>query len=191
MKDLLDELIAVVFTDEFKPLSWKRQRGNFRFIGDDGLGKIINFQRSRWNSSTEDHIEFFINYGFYIEAGNTIENRTFKEYDCQFRNRTHFSGGQYSVAKQADILAITPQIMPAIREAADFLNTIQTKEKFVQMILTGELQKYTGFPIMNYDTCKLLYEMGYYGEIYGIVKSAGGEYFDGLAKLIEQKIEKQ
>lgn len=190
MRDALDELIAAIFADEFKPLKWKKQKGNFRFIGDDGLGRIINFQRSKWNSSTQDTIEFYINYGLYIETNNTITNRTFKEYDCQFRNRTSFSKGHYRIDKQANIIGAKAQIMPAVKEAMEFFNIVPSKERFIQMLLKGDIQKYTDVPVMHYGTCKLLYEMGYGKEIYGIVKSAGGKYFDELAKLIEQTIGK-
>lgn len=190
MRDVLDELIAAIFVDEFKPLKWRKQKGNFRFIGDDGLGKIINFQRSKWNNNIEDNIEFYINYGLYIETNNAIANKTFKEYDCQFRNRTSFLRGHYQIDKHANIISIKTQIMPAVKEAIEFFNIVPSKEKFVQMLLSGDIQKYTATPVMHYYTCKLLYEMGYGREIYGIVKSAGGKYFDELAKLIEQTIEK-
>lgn len=55
------------------------------------------------------------------------------------------------------------------------------------MILSGELQKYTGTPIMNYYTCKLFSDMGYYEDIYDYVKEKGGPYFEMLTAEIESK----
>ena len=43
-------------------------------------------------------------------------------------------------------------------------------------------------PIMHYETCKLLSDMGYYKEIYAYVKACGGPYFDSLAEEIKMKL---
>lgn len=56
------------------------------------------------------------------------------------------------------------------------------------MILSGEMQKYTGTPVMHDYTCKLLSDMGYYKEIYEFVKSRGGQYFESLSAEIGIKL---
>ena len=40
---------------------------------------------------------------------------------------------------------------------------------------------------MNYYTCKLLSDMGYYEDIYDYVKVKGGPYFEMLTAEIESK----
>lgn len=90
----------------------------------------------------------------YIEVDNQLVNKSFKEYECQFRARTRF-------------------------------DKVGNKEHFISMILSGELQKYTGTLIMKYYTCKLLSDMGYYEDIYDYVKVKGGPYFEMLTAETE------
>ncbi len=82
----------LVFTEYYKPLGWKKQRANYRYIDESGLGKVINFQKSKWNN--DGKIDFYINYGLYMEVGNDLVNKLFKEYECQFRKnrRWDFAG---------------------------------------------------------------------------------------------------
>ena len=183
---LLSTLLAEVYTDELKAAGWKRQGSSFRSVGSDGLGKIINFQRSRW--STKEYIEFYINYGLYIEAGDALTNRSFKEYECQFRERTTYARGCYCIASGAALDAVKEQIMPAVAEARGFLDTVQMKEQLVRMLLDGSLQRRTELRVLHYDTCRLLYEMGYGREVYDAVRSTGGMLFDELAREIEENV---
>ena len=68
MQDIFKRLINEIFLLKFKPYGWKKQGSNFRYIDASGLGRVINFQKSKWN--TADELEFFINYGLYIEIDN-------------------------------------------------------------------------------------------------------------------------
>ena len=77
MQDIFKRLINEIFLVKFKPYGWKRQGSNFRYIDESGLGRVINFQKSKWN--TADDLEFFINYGLYIEVDNQLVNK------CVFR----------------------------------------------------------------------------------------------------------
>lgn len=43
----------LVFTEYYKPLGWKKQGANYRYIDESGLGKVINFQKSKWNNDIE------------------------------------------------------------------------------------------------------------------------------------------
>lgn len=185
MQELFKKLLSDIFNELFKPLKWKKQGSNYRYISDNGLGKIINFQKSKWN--TQDEVTFYINYGLYIEVGNSI-NKTFKEYDCQFRNRTSYLNGIYTLTPETDIEEFRKIIITALREATAFLNTINSKDEFIKSLLNGEIQKHTYDIVMHYYTCKLLYDLGFYREIYDYVRGKGGEYFESLTELIEQKM---
>lgn len=83
LQDVFKRMINEIYTEYFKPNGWKKQGSNYRLYDDSGIGKIINFQKSKWSNAA--NIEFFINYGVYMEAGNGITNKAFKEYKCQFK----------------------------------------------------------------------------------------------------------
>lgn len=70
----------------------------------------------------------------------------------------------------------------------EFFDKVENKDAFVEMLLSGVAQQYAETPVMHYGTCKLLVDMGYYKEIYDIIKSCGGKYFENLKKEIEEKI---
>lgn len=186
VQDIFKRLISEIFTEYFKPLGWKKQGSNFRYVDESGIGRVINFQKSKWNNS--DNIEFYINYGLYMEAGNDIENKSFKEYECQFRNRTSLHNGIYHLDKGTNYDKVKKEIFKALEEANNLFMKVGSKENFISMILSGEMQKYSGLPIMHYHTCKLLSDMGYYEDIYEYVKSRGGQYFDALTEEIEIKM---
>ena len=56
-----NDIVKTIFQKYFKPLHYKKESGNFRFIQEDGLGKIVNFQRSWCNN--KDSCSFIINVG--------------------------------------------------------------------------------------------------------------------------------
>ena len=86
-----------------------------------------------------------------------------------------------------DFETLQRRVEQALDEAINQFDKVGNKEHFISMILSGELQKYTGTPIMNYYTCKLLSDMGYYEYIYDYVKVKGGPYFEMLTAEIESK----
>ena len=56
--------IKTVLWPAFKALGYKKQGNNFRYYSADGWGKIVQFQKSRWNSPTE--LQFTVNVGLYL-----------------------------------------------------------------------------------------------------------------------------
>lgn len=185
-QDIFNRLIGEIFTEYYKPLGWKKQGANYRYIDESGLGRVINFQRSKWNS--DGKIDFFINYGLYMEVGNELVNKSFKEYECQFRNRTRLHNGIYHLDGDANYDKVKKEVLEALAETTNLFTKVDNKGTFVSMILSGEMQKYSGTPVMNYYTCKLLSDMGYHEEIYEFVKSHGGPYFESLSTEIEMKM---
>lgn len=186
VQDIYIRLINEIYIEYFRPNGWKKQGSNYRYIDDSGLGKIINFQKSKW--SDVDNIEFFINYRVYMEADSYIENKSFKEYNCQFRSRTKLHKGTYFLKENMNYETIKNEVLKALEEADTLFDKIEGKETFILMILSGALQKQTEIPIMNYDTCKLLSDLGYYENIYEYVKTRGGRYFNALTEEIEMKM---
>lgn len=184
MNDYFKELLDQIHRELLKPKGWKKQGNNFRLVGGDGLGQIINFQKSRWN--TAERCDFFINYGIYIEAGQTLANKVFKEYDCQLRRRAACPGGMFTI-NSGDLSEVKRDAVNAIHSALAFFDFVGTKEHFVKMLLSGEAQGYSYTIVMHYHTCKLLCEMGYYREIGEIIKDKNSEYFEELKSEIDQK----
>lgn len=178
------EVLNEVHKDILKALGWKKDGSNFRYYGEDGLCKIINFQKSRWNSNAE--CEFYINMGIYIEKADVLGNRTFKEYECQLRKRTITDGGSYKIFRDSDISLIKSRICEIVsEEVMEYMNTFSSKERFIEILLSDAAKQYSNQPIMHYGTCKLLIDMGYAKEVLPIIKMKQGEYFEKLANEVE------
>jgi hypothetical protein len=58
-----DKIIKEGFIDILKPLGYKKKANNF-YESLDGLGHLINIQKSRW--STQIHISFTLNIGVFL-----------------------------------------------------------------------------------------------------------------------------
>ena len=79
------EFLSRVHREILKPAGFRKEGGNFRICYDNGLCKIINFQRSMFNGDGE--CRFCINLGLYIQPDRENPNLKFKEYDCCVRQR--------------------------------------------------------------------------------------------------------
>lgn len=182
-------MIKDIFYEFYRPLGWRKQGQNFRYFQEDGLGRIINFQKSKWN--TRDDLTFYINYGLYIEAGDTIENKTFPEYICQILNRTDGVKGEYRILSEKDIPYIKRKVVEDLREVTGFFNAIPTKKELVRVLLNGEIADFAKVKfLMSYPICKLLSDMGYHKEIYDIIKDRDGRFFESLKEENRLWIEK-
>ena len=80
IQNIFKRIVNEIYIEYFKPNGWKKQGLNYRLFDDSGLGRIITFQKSKWSDVT--NIEFYINYGVYMEVGDCIANKSFKEYEC-------------------------------------------------------------------------------------------------------------
>lgn len=127
-QDKFNRMISEIFNEYYKPLGWKKQGSNYRRIDESGLGKIINFQKSRWNS--DGKIDFFINYGLYMEVGNDLVNKSFKEYECQFRNRTELHNGIYHLNEDTDYEKVKKEVREALAEATNLFEKVDDKETY-------------------------------------------------------------
>ena len=77
------EFLSRIHREVLKPAGFKKEGGNFRICYDNGLCKIINFQRSMFNDG--DECRFCINLGLYFQKDPP--NPRFKEYECPVRQR--------------------------------------------------------------------------------------------------------
>ena len=79
------EMLSALHKAYLKPVGFKKTGSNFRLYQPDGLGKIINFQKSQFNGDGE--CAFTINMGIYFEKDLENPNLQFKEYECAIRTR--------------------------------------------------------------------------------------------------------
>ncbi len=98
-----------------------------------------------------------------MEAGDCIVNKSFKEYECQFRNRTKLFNGTYILNENTNYEKLKSEVTTALKETDTLFDKIANKQVFISMILSGTLQKETDTPIMHY------YTVNYY-RIWGIMR---------------------
>ena len=89
-KDLLSRLHKEVL----KGKGFQKSGSSFRLILPDGTSKIINFQRSAYNSG--DACRFTVNVGLYFQKDMEHPELRFKEYDCQIRTRVSGISKRYA-----------------------------------------------------------------------------------------------
>lgn len=109
IQNIFKRIVNEIYIEYFKPNGWKKQGLNYRLFDDSGLGRIITFQKSKWSDVT--NIEFYINYGVYMEVGDCIANKSFKEYECQFRDRTKVYNGMYLVNENTNYEKLKKKIL--------------------------------------------------------------------------------
>ena len=87
------KLISRIHREVLKPAGFKKDGSNFRICYDNGLGKIINFQRSMFNYHAE--CRFCINMGLYLPQVGQERIPRFKDYVCAVRERAAFISPRY------------------------------------------------------------------------------------------------
>lgn len=166
-KELLRKIYEIL-----KPLGYQKETSNYRFFGADGLCRIINFQKNKWN--TKEQCEFVINIGIYFEKDDCISNRKFREYDCQIRNRVDnrkWAGIEWwHLDDSTDVEELLQNLKPAFLYIEEWFSRFSSKETAICMILDRTAEKYSDKNIMHFYTAKLLVEMGYRSEIYELIK---------------------
>ena len=78
-------LLGRLQKDVLKARGFKKSGNNVRLFLPNGISKIINFQRSSFNSDGE--CSFTINVGLYLQKDTENPDLRFKEYECQIRTR--------------------------------------------------------------------------------------------------------
>lgn len=171
MNKKFNELLKKIH-ESLKPLGYRKEASNYRFFGTDGLCRIINFQRNKWN--TNEQCEFVINIGVYFEKSNCISNRKFKEYNCQIRKRLdnrEWAGIEWwHLDNSTDLEELLQDLKPAFSYIEEWFCCFPSKETVICMILDRAAEQYANHIIVNFNTAKLLVEMGYQSEIYELIK---------------------
>ena len=178
MENEFKELLSKV-SEITKPSGYKKEASNFRLFAPDGLCKIINFQKNKWN--TQEHLEFVINAGIYFEKDAAIENRKYKEYECQIRKRfdrridSEKSGSReiwWCIDRNTDADVLFESVRNALGHIFEWFNVFTDKEATIEMMLNGKAEQYTDINVMAYRNAKLLVDMGYGERVYPLIKDA-------------------
>lgn len=164
-----------------KPLGFRKEGVNFRLFGADGLCRIVNFQKSQWNSA--EHLEFIINLGVYFEKDKTVSNDRFKEYECSIRRRISRNvprpGTWWTIEADTDMDALFEELQDALDRAQVWFQQFPTKMGAIEATLNGQV------PMVPYKTLAALAEMGYGDQIYEQIKDIKVPIYMELAKKIK------
>lgn len=191
MEECFKEMLKRVY-ENLKPLGYKKDGSNFRVIQEDGLAKIINFQKSKWNS--KESISFTINVGIYFEKEAKISNTKFKEYNCQIRQRPSCITEKYRkdtwwvITPGVDLEELYSEICNFVcEEVLRFLAIFEDKSKTFDIILSGKAQEYTAMPVMCYDTARMMVELGHGSKVLPFIKDKESDCFKELVERIERE----
>ena len=175
-----------------RPLGWKKEGGTYRLFLPEGLGRIIQFQRDRYN--TAEDIGFTVNAGIYFEKDVPITNRRFREYDCQIRVRPACLSPRYGwdtwwrLSAGTDPAALGEEMKAfLLRDVLPFLDRFPTRERTVELILNGEAEAWTDRNVLHLDTARLLADMGYGRRVLTRIEPARNEWFAALASEIRER----
>lgn len=140
-KDLLSRLQK----ETLKTKGFKKSGNNFRQVLPDGTGKLINFQKSAFNSDGE--CRFTINIGLYFQQDTENPNLRFKEYECQIRTRVSGISKRYSgdhwwviteVTDAEKIYAELHQLM--MEDILPWLDQFESRRAVIRVGQTGALR---------------------------------------------------
>lgn len=162
-----------------KPLGYKKDGANFRYYGQNGLCRIINFQRNQWNS--RDHLEFVINTGSYFEKNIQVENQRFKEYECALRGRVFPEDGAFWWVLEAstDRASLWESVRAAIQRALADFDTVPNRESVIEAIRAPDGDLYRR---VSLTWARLLADMGYGARVYARIRDANPIYLRKLAE---------
>ena len=185
IEDKYTQLLNRAYTEIFQPMGFKRAGQNFRLFTPDGLGKIVNFRKDKWNQKGR-RLGFLIYTGVYFEPEPVIKDRKFKEYDCQIRgsgdNPTPTDlygkkGEEFSYNKQfwyifkrTDMEAMYQDLKQSMEDVFDWFDHFESRQAVIDMILSGTAQQYSHTIVMNYNVAKMLAELGYQAQVYAQIK---------------------
>ena len=145
-------LLSRLHKEVLKPQGFRKEGGNFRRFSGDGLGQIINFQKSSWNSGEE--CRFTINIGVYAELGDEIQNVKFKEYECHLRTRINgislrYRGDQWwSIMPGRNMDELFGELKRLMEEdVLPFLTKTSTHEGLIKQMQTGKFMIRRDMPV--------------------------------------------
>lgn len=185
-------LIRNIFEEYFKPLGFRQNGQNFRLYQENGLCKIVNFQKYRYNHNK--NCSLTVNIGFYIEKDIVIQNRNFYESDCQIRIRpSHEYYGEerwWPVNDDRSLEQFAKEIRSYFENTAlPWLNQFANREELIaEMLERNSMEKYN-YHLLNYENAGLLAECGYGAQLLQLLENQENDNIPEIRELI-RKIKK-
>ena len=143
MDKVYSGLLSRLHKEVLKSQGFRKEGSNFRRFSVNGLGQIINFQKSSWNSGAE--CRFTMNIGIYAETGEKIQNVKFKEYECHLRTRAdgvslRYRGDQWwSILPGQDMDERFEELKTLMEEdVLPFLTKTSTRDGLRRQMQTGK-----------------------------------------------------
>lgn len=139
------EFLSRVHREILKPAGFKKEGGNFRLYHDNGLCKIINFQRSLYNDQAE--CRFAINLGLYIQKDPENPNLRFKEYECCVRYRaalldpTYGRDHWWAIFEGRDMEKLFAEVQSTLSTSTlPWLNQFESRQDVIRAGQKGQLR---------------------------------------------------
>jgi len=140
-KDLLSRLQK----ESLKAKGFKKSGNNFRLILPDGTSKLINFQKSAFNSDGE--CRFTINIGLYFQQDMDNPNLRFKDYECQIRTRVSGVSERYTgdhwwiITEVTDAEKLYTELLRLMEEdILPWLDQFESRRDVIRVGQTGALR---------------------------------------------------
>ena len=132
------QLLSRIHKEVLKPAGFKKEGGNFRVFQENGLCKIINFQRSMFNGDGE--CRFCINLGLYFQKDPP--DLRFKEYDCPVRQRAAIMACGHDhwwcIFEGRDMEKVFDEVCWVLEETAlPWMDRFGSKEDVIRAIQSG------------------------------------------------------
>ncbi len=182
-------LIRNIFEEVFKPMGFRQNGQNFRLYQDNGLCKIVNVQKYRYNHNK--NCSLTVNIGLYFEKDTVIQNRNFYVSDCQIRMRpSHEYYGEekwWSVNDDRSLEKFAKEVRYYIENAAlPWLNQFGCREDLIAEMLDRNSMKKYSYNLLNYENACLLASCGYGSQLMQLLETQGNDYILELEELIRQ-----
>lgn len=176
-KELLNKIYGVL-----KTAGYRKESFNFRLFEEDGLCKIISFQRNKWNM--DESLEFIINIGIYFREDKKLISPKFKQYECIIRKRMDDKGKYWKIDSNTDIDEMFQRIEKELGKILKWFEHFESRVVVIRMILNGTADQYSDTEILNYQTAKMLADMGFAEEVYDRIKDIWSASFIELSNEI-------
>ncbi|GAB3638113.1 hypothetical protein GCM10027422_37030 [Hymenobacter arcticus] len=141
-----NELVKDVLWPAFKKLGYKKSGNNFRYYDAAGWGKIVQFQKSQFNSAAE--LSFTVNVSLYLLDYNyylcgETSGQTFQEPACVVRRRI----GKLVGSKEDEWFELTESSNKALlfrqlenyftQYVHPYLAAVESKQAIYALLLAG------------------------------------------------------
>jgi hypothetical protein len=159
-----NELVKDLLWPAFKALGYKKSGNNFRYYNSEGWGKIVQFQKSQFNSAAA--LSFTVNTGLYLLDYDYClcgqqSGEKFQEAACVVRKRIGKLAGQsdndwFEITESSDKGALFNRLSTEFTQHIHpYLAAIKSKDAIYAILLSGHQ---ADFPSIQIQT---LFRAGY------------------------------